>query len=344
MSENSFKVEAVTGKISAINKNNLRAGTVFAILFATIILTVAFPDSPVQMVNDNSMFVAFIFLLMIIYGAKLYFNHKKIVSNTDIFLILSSGLFLWELLIGKFALLDPFLFPGPTKVFLVFQTDTKQMVDGIISSLSILLAGYSIALIFAIPIGLYAGWKKRVFDVTYPIAKTVSPIPATVYLPYSIVLLPTFRASSIFLIFIGAFWPILVGSVYGVFSADSRLINSARTLGLSDYQMIRRILLPAALPSIFSGAMIALILSFITLTVAEMVAATSGLGWYIQYYHLFASYGKVVAGMILMILIVIGIMNIFDRVQKHFLCWHPLYGEEVDPAESFAGEIPASSL
>ncbi len=334
MSENSFSSGTITGKVNMISKNSLRAGLVFVILFATLVLTVTVPDSPEQMVSNNNAFIAFILLITATYGTKLYFNPEKIVSTTDIFLILSVGLFLWELLLGKFALLDSFIFPSPSKVFVVFQTDTKQMTDGVISSLGILLTGYFLALALAIPIGLYAGWKKRLYNIAYPIAKTVSPIPATVYLPYSIVLLPTFRASSIFLIFIGAFWPILVGSVYGVFSADSRLINSARTLGLSDYQMIRRILLPAALPSIFSGAMIALILSFITLTVAEMVAATSGLGWYIQYYHQFANYDKVIAGMILMTVVVIGIMAVFERVQKHFLRWHPAHGEGENSASS----------
>jgi NitT/TauT family transport system permease protein len=98
--------------------------------------------------------------------------------------------------------------------------------------------------------------------------------------------------------------------------------------------MIRRILLPAALPSIFSGAMIALILSFITLTVAEMVAATSGIGWYIQYYHQFANYDKVIAGMILMTLVVIVVMHLFDSVQKYFLRWHPVHGKVDDSASS----------
>jgi NitT/TauT family transport system permease protein len=328
MSENSFKLSTVIGRGNIISNNLLRSAAVFFILFATLIMTVGFPDSPQQAASDNRAFVGFLLLITFIYGAKLYFNYEKIVSTTDIFLLISLGLFLWELLLGKFALLDSFIFPGPAKVFMVFQTDNKQMIDGIVSSLSILFSGYFLALVLAIPIGLYAGWKKRLFDVVYPISKTVSPIPATVYLPYSIVLLPTFKASSIFLIFIGAFWPILVGCVNGVFSIDPRLINSARTLGLSDYQMIRKILLPAALPSIFSGAMIGLILSFITLTVAEMIAATSGLGWYIQYYHQFANYDKVIAGMILLIVVVIGIMNIFDRIQKHFLRWHPTYGEE----------------
>jgi len=327
MSENSFSLGTIIGRSNIVSNNVLRSLTVFIILFATIIMTVGFPDSPQQAVSDNRAFVVFLLLITVIYGAKLYFNYEKIVSTTDIFLIISLGLFLWELLLGKLALLDSFIFPGPAKVFIVFQTDTQRMTEGVVNSLSILFSGYFLALALAIPIGLYAGWKKRLFDVVYPISKTVSPIPATVYLPYSIVLLPTFRASSIFLIFIGAFWPILVGSINGVFSIDPRLINSARSLDLSDYQMIRKILLPAALPSIFSGAMIGLILSFITLTVAEMIAATSGLGWYIEYYHQFANYDKVIAGMILMIAVVIVIMNIFDRIQKHFLRWHPAYGE-----------------
>lgn len=327
MSENSFSLGTIIGRSNIVSNNVLRSLTVFIILFATIIMTVGFPDSPQQAVSDNRTFVVFLLLITVIYGAKLYFNYEKIVSTTDIFLIISLGLFLWELLLGKLALLDSFIFPGPAKVFIVFQTDTQRMTEGVVNSLSILFSGYFLALFLAIPLGLYAGWKKRLFYVVYPISKTVSPIPATVYLPYSIVLLPTFRASSIFLIFIGAFWPILVGSVNGVFSIDPRLINSARTLDLSDYQMIRKILLPAALPSIFSGAMIGLILSFITLTVAEMIAATSGLGWYIEYYHQFANYDKVIAGMILMIAVVIVIMNIFDRIQKHFLRWHPAYGE-----------------
>jgi NitT/TauT family transport system permease protein len=122
-------------------------------------------------------------------------------------------------------------------------------------------------------------------------------------------------------IFIGAFWPVFVNTVYGVFNIDRRIVNSARALGLKEHVMLRRVILPAALPSIFSGAMISLILAFVTLTVAEMIAATSGLGWYIQYEHEFANYDKMIAGMILMAACVIAVMWVFDRVQKYCLRW-----------------------
>ncbi len=91
-SENKFVSGTVTGRFSTISKNSLRAGIVFAILLATLALTVALPDSPPeQAAKDNSVFVAVILLLMVIYWAKIYLNYEKIVTTTDIFLIISSG-------------------------------------------------------------------------------------------------------------------------------------------------------------------------------------------------------------------------------------------------------------
>jgi NitT/TauT family transport system permease protein len=296
-------------------------GFVIALLAVTLVLAGAVPDAPAQAIGNNSIFIALLIVLAILFPAWVYLQPKNSQAVTDIFLLLSGLLLLWEVLLGKLVLFDPLLFPGPAKVFAVFGTDWEIMLKGVGSSLFILTWGYLLALAIAVPAGLYIGLRKRLFAVAYPVAKAVSPIPPTVYLPYAIVLLPTFSASSIFLIFIGSFWPIFVGTVYGVFSIDQRLINSARTLGLSEHQMVRRILLHGAMPSIFSGAMISLIMSFITITVAEMIAATSGLGWYIEYNHQFANYDKVIAGMILIALVVIAIMNLFDRIQEHCLRW-----------------------
>ncbi|MDD4126114.1 ABC transporter permease subunit [Methanomicrobium antiquum] len=293
----------------------------FVILIAVFILTVAVPDAPSQSVDDNSAFLAVLILILAAFIIEIYRKPKETERITDIFLILSVVIFLWEVLIGKLILLDPFLFPGPARVFAVFQDDYELIINGLFSSLTFLVGGYLLALALAIPAGLYIGWRKRLFNVAYPISKAISPIPPTAYLPYSIVLLPTFSAASTFLIFIGAFWPILVGTIFGVFGIDKRLINTARTLGLSERVMMKDILLPAALPSIFSGAMIALIISFITLTVAEMIAATSGLGWYIIYNHQFANYDMVVAGIIVVGAVVMVITYFFDRIQAYCLRW-----------------------
>lgn len=302
-------------------RSTSETGLVLALLAVTLVLAVVIPDAPSQAVSDTRVFAGVLILLAVLFLADLHLQPENARAVTDIFLLLAGFLLAWEVFFGKLALLDPFLFPGPAKVFAVFGSDNEIMLRGVGSSLFILITGYTAALLLAVPAGLYIGWRKRLFDVAYPVAKAVSPIPPTVYLPYAIVLLPTFWASSVFLILIGSFWPIFVGAIYGVFSIDQRLINSARTLGLTEHQMVRRILLPGAMPSIFSGAMISLIMSFITLTVAEMIAATSGLGWYIEYHHQFANYDKVIAGMILIALVVIVIMFVFDRVQQYCLRW-----------------------
>jgi NitT/TauT family transport system permease protein len=291
-------------------------------IFSASLLIAAFiSNADSQSSADKSPFLIVIIALLAIFITGLMRSNDDYQRMTDIFLVLGLLLLAWEILVGKLSLLDPFLFPSPEKVFAVFAEDHKIMAGGLISSFTILISGYFLAVIVAIPLGLLIGWRKRAFDVAYPIAKAVSPIPPTVYLPYAIVLLPTFGSASVFVIFIGAFWPIFVGTVHGVFNIDQRIINSAKTLGLREHVMLRRVVLPAALPSVFSGGTIALILSFITLTLAEMIAATSGLGWYIEYQHQYANYDKVIAGMILMGACVVVVMWFFDRIQKYCLRW-----------------------
>ena len=290
-------------------------------IFGLLLLLVFVPNVESQSVSGSNLFIFVVAALPVVFVLHLLTIREDAQKTTDIFLILSTLLLIWEVLLGKLDLLDPFLFPSPEKVFAVYTKDYGIMLEGMISSFSILLSGYLLGLAVAVPLALFIGWRKRAFSVAYPIAKAVSPIPPTVYLPYAIVLLPTFGSASVFVIFVGAFWPIFVGTVSGVFNIDQRIINSARTLGLKEHVLLSKIVLPAALPSVFSGATIALIISFITLTVAEMIAATSGLGWYIEYQHQYANYDKVIAGMILMAACVVVVMWFFDRIQKYCLRW-----------------------
>lgn len=298
--------------------------TPIIILFLTFLIIgtiLLIPENPKQHIKTSVPFLVVILLL----GGISLLAVLKIPSRKeqiqDIFLLIWIVLFLWEVLISKIIFFDPFLFPAPERVFAVFPEDYQIMGAGILQSLSMILIGYGLSVLTAIPAGLIIGWRKRVYNVTYPVAKALSPVPPTVYLPYAIVLLPTFYASSVFVIFVSSFWPILVGTVYGVHNIDRRIINTARTLGLSEPDMIRKILLPAALPDIFSGALISLILSFVILTIAEMIGASSGLGWYIQYHSQFANYAEVIAGMILIIIVVIGVMKVFESVQSRALRW-----------------------
>ncbi|CEA14389.1 ABC transporter permease [Methanobacterium formicicum] len=299
-------------------RTNLQHLLVFGIFFVLFAITFVLPNTSIPV--GTNLFGAALGLLTLLFAIEIYIHREDSQKTVDLFLVLGLVLLLWDVA-TRLSLIDTILFPTPEAVFAVYSQDYSNIITGIFSSLSILGTGYLFAVILAVPIGLVIGWRKRVYNVAYPIAKVASPVPPIVYMPYAIALLPSFFLSSTFLIFIGAFWPILVGVIYGVFSIDHRILNSAKTLGLDEITIMKKVLLPGSMQSIFSGALIGLIISFITLTAAEIVGASSGLGWYIQYQSQFANYDGVLAGMIVLAIVVIFITIIFDRVQDYILRW-----------------------
>ncbi|MFA5384840.1 MAG: ABC transporter permease subunit [Eubacteriales bacterium] len=149
----------------------------------------------------------------------------------------------------------------------------------------------------------------------------LGPIPPIVYIPYAIAILPTFKASSIFVIFIGAFWPVFINTLNGVFNIEKKIIDTARVLNVKEMPMLFQVILPGALPSIISGATVGLVFSIILLTAAEMIGATSGIGWYVKYFSDFADYPRVIVGIIFMGLVVTVITYFFDRAESYLLRW-----------------------
>ena len=131
-------------------------------------------------------------------------------------------LILWTLATAKLNLLKATLFPPPGRVLKQFIEDFDKIVINIRSSLGIILQGYLLAALAAIPIGLFIGWNARMGNAATYITKFLSAIPPIVYIPYGIALLPTFRSVSVFVIFLAGFWPILAGTMSGVLNVETR--------------------------------------------------------------------------------------------------------------------------
>jgi len=227
----------------------------------------------------------------------------------------------WEAATQWFKLLDPFLFPSPQQVIRLLVEDRAVFAKGFISSAYLLLSGYLLAVVTAIPLGLLVGWNIRLNTALEPLTNLLGPIPPIVYIPYAIAVLPNFKAASVFVIFVGAFWPLFINTVSGVQSVEKGLINSARTLGVSPWTMLTRILFFGALPQILTGGTVSLVLAFILLTAAEMIGATAGLGWYVKYFSDFADYSRVAAGILVIGLVVLGIMFFYRRLTNYLLRW-----------------------
>ena len=214
-----------------------------------------------------------------------------------------------------------FLFPSPSVTAKALWASLPELLRGTWYSFLILIPGYLLAVFTGIFWGILVGttgWLQRAFN---PFAKVAAPIPPTIYIPYAIALLATFRSSAIFVVFIGAFWPVFLNTSSGAAAVSGRYRDDARILGLSRTEYLCRVVFPASLPHSFSGMGVGLALSFILLTVAELFGANAGLGRFVQYYADFADYPKMVAGIVYTGLITFLSMELLERIKRRALFW-----------------------
>lgn len=249
----------------------------------------------------------------------------KKVQSLNLFLDIVGFLFglltLWTLATAKFNLLKESLFPPPGCVFAQFIEDRDKILINIQSSLGIILQGFLLAAIIAIPLGLFLGWSVRIGNAATYISKFLSAIPPIVYIPYGIALLPTFRSVSVFVIFLATFWPVLASTMNGVLNVEQKMIDSAKVLNVNKLTMLFSIILPAALPQIFIGLNQGLTVSFILLTSAEMIGARDGLGYYVKQYSDFGDYTRTIVGILVIGIVVIAISFLFNKIQRYLLRW-----------------------
>jgi NitT/TauT family transport system permease protein len=239
----------------------------------------------------------------------------------DRILVVLGLLLVWQTVTSWVQILDPMLFPAPAKVLALIIEDRSVFISSIISSFKLLFVGYLLAVFLAIPAGLLVGSNRRVHAAIEPLLNVLGPIPPIVYIPYAIALLPTFTHSSVFVIFIGAFWPLFLNTVAGVQAVEPGIVDSARTLGISRRSMLIDILLPGAMPQIITGGTVSMVLAFILLTAAEMIGATTGLGWYVKYFSDFGDYPRVIAGILIIGAVVLILTSAYNRLATYLLRW-----------------------
>jgi NitT/TauT family transport system permease protein len=183
--------------------------------------------------------------------------------------------------------------------------------------------GFFLAALIGIPLGLLIGRVKILRQLLDPTINLLRPIPVTAWLPLSMIFFGLGPNAAIFLVFLGAFYPILLNTIFGVRSVDVRLFEAAAMLGCSGPAMFRQVVLPAALPAIFNGLRIAHGFAWILIVVGEMTGVPTGLGSVIMDGRTLSRTDLVITGMI-----VIGLCGfITDRiivmVSNRLLSWSP---------------------
>lgn len=256
------------------------------------------------------------------------------------FLVPVAIIALWQLF-SSLGWVDPLVLPSPWAVvhkWLEYAAPLKpyDAADGsrlawifsgelpadAVGSLYRVLAGFLIGAGLALPLGLLMGSSQRLYGLINPTVQVIRPIPPIAYIPLAILWFGLGNPPALFLISLGAFFPVLMNTIAGVRQVDGIYLRAARNLGAGRRTMFLRVILPAAVPYILSGVRIGIGTAFIVVIVAEMIAVSNGLGFRIMEAREYFWSDKIIAGMITIGLLGLAIDVGMSRLNNYLLRWH----------------------
>lgn len=197
-----------------------------------------------------------------------------------------------------------------------------ELIGDAAGSLYRVLAGFATGAGLALPLGLAMGANARVYAWFNPLVQLLRPIPPIAYIPLAILWFGLGNPPAVFLIALGAFFPVLINTIAGVRQVDGIYLRAARNLGAGGRTLFVRVILPAAVPYILSGVRIGIGTAFIVVIVSEMIAVNNGLGFRILEAREYFWSDKIMAGMITIGMLGLAIDSGMTRLNNHLLRWH----------------------
>lgn len=173
------------------------------------------------------------------------------------------------------------LLPPPATVLasLVEMVRSGYLLDNVSISILRVVSGFLLAALIAVPLGIAMAISATIHNLTEPLVRLLSPIPGVAWVPLAILWFGLGDQAAIFIITIGSIFPILLNTAQGVQDADHRLIDAARTMGATRWQLLRRVLLPGLVPYLVTGFRTGLSFAWRVVIAAEMVGVPKGIGY-----------------------------------------------------------------
>lgn len=202
---------------------------------------------------------------------------KILLGGIALFIFLG----LWEIL-PRLGLINAAFLPPFSVVMatLVAMTLSGEIFTHLFISLQRSIFGFTLAVVIAIPLGLALGWYPQFSRVLNPLMETLRNIPTLAMYPVLILFLGIGEISKVAIIFVAAFWKVLINTIMGVKSVDPLLIKAARSVGItSDVEIFKKVIFPSAVPQIVAGLRLGATAAILVLVAAEMMGAKSGLGF-----------------------------------------------------------------
>jgi NitT/TauT family transport system permease protein len=208
-------------------------------------------------------------------------SDNKLMKVVPPVLVIALLIAVWWLIVARS---DSPIFPTPWQV-LTGAWELAQdgtLGEHIRASLFRVAAGFGLAILVAIPVGLWMGWVTGAFYTLNPLFQMLRPISPIAWIPVAILWFGVGNLSPIFLIFISSVFPMMVQTTVGVRTIDRRYLRAAANFGVSRQVLFRRVVIPAVLPEIIVGMRIGIGVAWLVVVAAEMVALNSGLGYLIM--------------------------------------------------------------
>jgi ABC-type nitrate/sulfonate/bicarbonate transport system permease component len=244
-------------------------------------------------------------------------------SKLNGFIFLIAVLSVWEL-IASAGLVNPLILPRLSNIL---QTFGSLVLSGhipaqILASMKRAVAGYLLAALVCIPLGIFMGLFDRLYTALEVVVEMLRPIPPPVMIPVAMLFFGLQDEMKIFVIFFSCAWPILLNTLDGVRNIDRVLLHTAETFGLSRWRMIWRVILPACSPQIVTGLRVSLPITLILVVISEMVGSTDGIGYFILDSQRRFRVTQMYAGMLALAILGYVLNQLFDTLHRLMLAWH----------------------
>ena len=244
---------------------------------------------------------------------------RWILNLISAFLILGIGIFYYYATENN--LVNPFLFPKVSAIIKAFSKNKDIMLINLISSLGMMIPSIILSLSIALTVGIILGRNAVLRDILHPVLYIFSVVPSILLSPFVLLLAPNFWVASVFLIVYSTVWSTLFATITGIMTIDKRYLDKAATLELKGVKKITKVILPAASPSILAGFVNSLRNTFVMLVYAEMYGSRYGMGFFVKKYTDFSLYDHAWGGFLFMVLILVIVMQFFDRLKEYLLRW-----------------------
>ncbi|GAF36293.1 ABC transporter permease [Lentilactobacillus farraginis] len=280
-----------------------------------------------ELVNNGAykwFLIAYFIYLVVVYAVgsvihgriRVYSGHFAQLNT-----ILGLLLVVQDLITEKFAIIKLPFFVSFAQILDQIKTDQKLLIASTWSSLGLWLISFVIGTLIGVILGLFMGRYRQFNYWSFPFLKVIGIIPAAAWMPLTMVIFPTSYLAEIFLIAFAVWFPVAFMTIGGVQSISTDYFESAKTLGFSEFQILRKVVIPGALPNIFIGIFTAMGLSFTMLVISEMIGAKVGLGWYINWAKGVGNYTQVYAAIVIMAVLFSVIFSFLNKLQEYALRW-----------------------